>query len=351
MAFERPLSEEDRVLRPKLDPWDVSEADFPTYGDDEEKLRFAVRYAILAPSSHNSQPWFFMVKNNIAELLADRTRALPIVDPDDRELTLSCGAALFNLETALRHFGIDYKTEISPFPHDLLARVAITGKKTPADEENRLFYAIQKRHTNRMPFEKIPVPPGLIKSLEEAALAEGAWFHPVENEEERNAIADIIAEGDRIQGSDRRFRRELSAWVHPNRDKSRDGMPGYAFGVSDIPSYAGPMVIRTFDWGQGRAAKDRELAVGSPLLAVLGTNGDTAADWVRAGIALERVLLKARSEDVWASFLNQPLEVPELRPKVAETLKRNGHPQLILRMGYGPDVKPTPRRNTKEVLL
>jgi len=69
-----------------------------------------------------------------------------------------------------------------------------------------------------------------------------------------------------------RLRRELASWIHSNRSRSKDGMPGYAFGYNDIISYMGPFVIRTFDTGKGQAAKDCQLAVGSPVLTVLGTD-------------------------------------------------------------------------------
>src|SRR5215208_4504425 len=160
--------------------------------------------------------------------------------------------------------------------------------------------------------------------------------------------AELIAAGDCIQLADKRFRRELASWVHPNRTKSRDGIPGYAFG--DVMSLAGPFVIRTFDTGKGQAAKDRQLAEGSPVLAVLGTEGDTPADWLAAGQALARILLRARAEGVWGSFLNQPIEVSELRPRVRERVGEAGFLQLLLRMGYGQEVRPTPRRVIEEVL-
>jgi hypothetical protein len=69
-------------------------------------------------------------------------------------------------------------------------------------------------------------------------------------------------------------------------------------------------------------------------------------------MALSRILLAAQSENVWSSFLNQPIEVPELRPKVQELVKgkEKGFPQVLLRMGYGEDVKPTPRRPVVDVL-
>ena len=73
--------------------------------------------------------------------------------------------------------------------------------------------------------------------------------------------------------------------------------------------------------------------------------------WLCAGQALARLLLRARAGEVWASYLDQPLEVPELRPKVTEAIGRTGHAQIILRLGYGPNVSPTPRRTVDEVLI
>src|SRR5918912_3713151 len=110
---------------PQLEAWNVSENDFPKTGNASEKLRFILKYAVLAPSGHNTQPWIFRInQNDTVELYADRTRALAVVDPDDRELVISCGAALFHLRLAIRHFGYTDITEL--FPHsedkDLLAR-------------------------------------------------------------------------------------------------------------------------------------------------------------------------------------------------------------------------------------
>jgi hypothetical protein len=266
---------------------------------------------------------------------------------------MSCGAALFNLRVALRHFG--YEAPFSTFPdatkHDLLARVSFGTEKAATPEEHALFQAIVKRRTNRMPFEKRHVPESLLFELQAAAAQEGAWLHIVMGDANRNTAANLVAEADRIQMSDGRFRRELAAWIHPNRTASHDGTPGYAFGLGGLTSYVGPLVVRTFDIGRGQAAKGRELATGSPVLALLGTSGDTPADWLSAGQALARVMLRARVDDVWVSFLNQPIELPELRKNLGDSLGRSGAPQVLLRLGYGPDVKPTPRRTPGEVLM
>lgn len=308
---------------------------------------------MLAPSGHNTQPWLFEVRESAVDLHADRTRALPVVDPEDRELTMSCAAALFHLRVAWRRFGYEGAVETFPDPAspDLLARVRPGGRRKATEEDKVLFRAIPARRTSRLPFEEKEVPQHVLSALRIAASEEGAWLRVAEGRGEREAVAGLIAEGDRTQWADRRFRRELAAWTHSNRSRSRDGIPGYAMGFGDLMSLAGPVVIRTFDMGNGRAARDRQLAEGSPVIAVLGTEGDVPPDWLAAGQALARVLLRARAEGIFASYLNQPIEVPELRPELASILRVNGFPQLLLRMGYGPESRPTPRRPAEEMTL
>jgi len=170
----------------------------------------------------------------------------------------------------------------------------------------------------------------------------------------KDAIANLIAEGDRTQLRDPSFRRELAAWIHPARSRTRDGIPGTAFGVSQVLDVVGTpaisLVVRTFDLGKGRAATDRALAEGSPALATLWTAGDTPRHWLVAGQALARVLLRAQDAGASASYLNQPIEVPTLRPRLRQTLGIAGYPQILLRLGFGPPLDPTPRRPVEETM-
>ena len=335
------------------DPWHVDETAFPRQAPPAEQLRFLLNYAVLAPSGHNTQPWLFQVREDQARVYADRTRALPVVDPHDRELVISCGAALYNLRVAIRRFGYAAPVELLPDPAepDLLAVARLGAPRPPTPDDERRFAAIPLRRTNRRPFEARPLPAELIARLSAAAGEESAWLAVVEDEGRRNAIAELISEGDRIQGADPSFRRELAAWIHPNRTRCRDGMPGFAHGFGDLMSRLGPFVIRTFDWGNGQAAKDRQLALGSPVLAVIGTAADDPRSWLQAGQALSSVLLLARADGVFASYLNQPTEIPDLRRRLAARLERGDYPQLVLRFGYGEPVRPTPRRLLTDVLL
>jgi hypothetical protein len=334
-----------------LDPWAEAIDEFPLTGTAEEKFRAALHHAVLAPSSHNAQPWLFRLEGADLLLLADRTRALPVVDPEDRELIISCGVALRFLRVALAHFAQGALVTVLPVTSDpdVLARVTLTEPETPGELDHVLFRAIRERRTNRFPFRPERVPESLLGRARTQCEREGAWLQTLVGEEDRLALADLIAEGDRAQLADRRFRRELAAWVHRNRTTSRDGMPGYAHGIGSLTSEVGPLIIRTFDIGDGRAARDRELALGSPALAVLWTEDDTLTSWFRAGQGLGGALLSLQADGLSVSYLNQPIELPDLRERVRDILGREGSPQLILRLGYGRQVRPTPRRPVDEV--
>lgn len=334
------------------DPWAIRPEQFPSGGTRREQLAFCVGYAILAPSSHNTQPWFFRLRDDAVEVHADRLRSLPVVDPEDRELTLSCGACIETLSIAMTRFGLHHEVAILPEPSapDVLARLTVT-RTEPAVDDDALFDAIVRRHTNRVAFDEEPIARDIVLALETEPLAYGAWFLKVHGLDERIAVANLIEEGDCIQMASRSFRRELASWIHGNRSALRDGMPGYAFGIGDLASNMGPVVVRTFDVGESEAAKDRALALKSPLLGVIGTDEDAPREWIAAGRALARILLRATASGLGASFLNQAIEVAELRPRLAATLGRTGHPQLLLRLGHAPPARATPRRPTDAVVI
>lgn len=315
--------------------------------------RFAVAYAILAPSSHNTQPWRFVIVDNELLVCADRSRSLAVIDPFDRELIISCGAALFNLRVVFSHFGVPI--EVTTFPQssdpDILARIVFPRSGSINPDFGQLFDALTLRVTNRSSFAEEPPPDDLLERIRAAAIAEGVDIGLARSERDRERVAALVAQADRRQFSDPHFRRELASWIHPSR--SSDGMPAYSQGVNPLVDATTPivaMVIRTFDVGHGVAATHEALTRGSPLLAVLSTTVDDNESWLVTGQALERVLLVAAASGLSASYLNQPIEVPELRERLAQELGTARYPQLVLRLGRGLAVPHSPRRPLTDVL-
>lgn len=329
--------------------WQISPAAFAGCTTPEARLRHLVAWAVLAPSSHNTQPWLFRVAGPMLELRADRRRALPVVDPGDRALVISCGAALGTLRVAAESLGEALDVTLLPDPADpdLLARVTARGPCPAGDAA--LLEAIRTRRTTRRPFAAEPIPPALLAAAC-AAAGPAVTLHWRTAPEDRHHLAELIAEGDRAQMSDIGFRGELAAWVHSRRAASRDGMSGAAFGMPDVLSFVGALAIRSFDMGAGQAARDMALADGSPALGVVTTAEDAPRAWLEAGEAMIRATLCLVAAGHTTSYLNQPIEVPSLRPRLAARLGTAEHPQILLRAGRGPAPEPSVRRPLSEVL-
>lgn len=311
-----------------------------------DRIEMLLDAAVLAPSSHNTQPWIFRVSESRISLLADRARALPANDPDDRELAISCGAALFNLRVAAAFAGIESKVSVLPKPddHDLLAVVDLDGGSPNSDQISRLYPEIPRRRTYRKRFAPESVPERILVALGSAVEQEGAWLAVLSEEGMRQQAARLIAEGDAVQWADRAWRRELAAWMHPRRRGDGLTVPGFAAPIAQA-------IVRTFDMGNGVGTKDSQLAEESPVLAVLGTQGDSQADWLKAGQALERLLLSACKAGLQASYLNQPIQVASLRSKLQHAIGAIGFPQILLRIGFpADDVPAAPRRSLEAVI-
>ena len=310
------------------------------------QLQALVQAATLAPSSHNTQPWLFRLEGQVIELLADRTRALPVNDPDDRELTISCGCALLNLRVAAAAAGL--QAQVEPWPDaadtDLLARVRLAPSRTDQTDA-ALQPAMAERRTYRERFAATAVDPMALRSLVDAVHSEAASLAVLDTADQRLGAAALVAEGDAMLWANPSWRRELAAWMHPRRRGDGLTLPALAIPVAQ-------MVVRTFDMGHGVAAKDRQLADESPVLAVLTTVGDSPHDWLAVGQALQRLLLLGVQLGLQASYLNQPVQVATLRPKLQQLTGRPGYAQLLLRIGTPTQVKPAaPRRPLADVLV
>jgi len=336
------------------DPWTTDPDAWPAGAAPRHRWEYLLNFAVLAPSGHNTQPWLFRIDGDTLEIFADRHRALPVVDPHDRELTISCGAALEHLLTALRHFGHAGDVDLLPDAEgepDLMARVGFGPPAEPDARTERRFAAIFKRRTTRRPFQPEPIPNDVLKELGDGVREAGAQIVFVIHPEAKADVAQMVGEGDRLQFADPRFRRELAAWIHSRRRDTHDGISFSEFGGADILSFAGAAVVRTFDIGDGVAAKDSEVAEHSPALALIAMDADAPEDWLTAGRALSGLLLDAAAEGLTAAYLNQPIEIESLRHRLADDVGPEGIPQLLLRLGKGPEVEPAARRSVREMLI
>ena len=310
-----------------------------------EQLRAAASDAVRAPSLHNTQPWRFRLRDGGIELLVDSRRRLPATDPSGWGARLSCGAALFNLRLSLAVAGTPATVRLRPYPAepDVMARLVPDVPRRPTMTEQNLYGAIGRRFSNRAPFWPDPVPADARWRLGEAARAEECWLELVIGTSAVNALAEIARSAHRVLERDPAYRSERDAWIRS--EPSPDGVPSAAGGPQSEPQDLLPQ--RGFG-GRNRApGRDFEP---EPLVAVLGSAGNTATDQVIAGQALQRVLLTATDAGLSVSMISQPIEVPGAREALRLSLGRFGTPQMVMRIGYGQPGTVTPRRLVEDVL-
>jgi len=315
-------------------------------------LRRAALRATLAPSVHNTQPWRFHLRDRALEIHADRERQLHILDPAGRQLLISCGCALFNARASLAADEIGVAVERFPEQSSmsLVARLTYREEATvePADV-SLLERVIELRQTNRRRFADEQVPVQVVETLERAAAAEGAQLFAVRDPDQRIAVASLSQRADEIENLNPAYRAELRAWTPDDPDR-RDGVPALA--VPRVDGSSGDEVpLRDFDThGKGalpaatRSSKDQ-------TLVLLCTTGDSPAEWLRAGEALERVLLEVTRHGYSASPLTQVTEVPSARAQLRSELSLFGYPHVMLRIGRAPATAASRRRRLVDVLI
>jgi len=306
-----------------------------------------VTAATRAPSIHNTQPWRFVVSPGGIELHLDRDRILTVVDPTGREATLSCGAALLHLRIALAVARLRTETALLPDPTspDLLARVRVAGTVLGPDRTSmRLDAGALHRRTNRRAFAPEPVPADVVEVLLEEAAQEGATLQVVDTAYEQSVLGWLTRAARDAQEASSAYRSELRQWTAVPETRE-DGVPAPLLPESG-PRASEGVVNRTFD---------AETPVGLPsdaetggTLFVLSTEGDTRADWLRAGQALSRVLLEVTSHGFVAHPLSQAVEVPSVRAELKNRLDLAGEPQLLLRVGLATTTGRTPRRTLEQ---
>jgi len=299
---------------------------------------YLVRAAITAPSVYTTQPWTFVMEEQDKgiELHADLTRRLPLTDPYGREAVISCGSALFNVRVAMRHLGFSPVVRTFPHPQDssFLAEVTWGAYGRPSHDEQRMYGALRRRHSVRGPFLARPLPSSLIDELREQARGEGATLHYLDDSTSRRHLAELVRADEDTHRTDPGYVAEQSRWTCQIALPRTDVAPADV----DVMHPDCTSLVRRDHSALSRMfpAPPRRWSARTGLVAVMSTDRDDRPDWLRAGQALERVLLYAAAHGVMAALHTQPLELPHLRAQVRRTLSMGEFPQMILRLGYPP---------------
>ena len=320
----------------------------------EEIVEYVVAKAVWAPSVHNTQPWRFTARGQQISLYADAQRQLHVVDPDGREMMISCGAALVTAQVALRSLGYLPQVYLLPDPGRplLIAQVNWQRRAACTESEQQLFGQVRRRRTHRGGFDLVPLPPGLLAALRQCAARYGAMLRVVADDGRRAALAAAVETAEHVQQLDSERVRELARWAPAPGSVRADGVPPTSYPARaehTDPDFPG----RDFAHGRGWGLPPPSTALrfrSAGVVALLTTVHDRPADWINAGQALQRILLTASTCGAAAALHTQPLEFGWLRELIRTRVSDGAYPQLILRFGMVSQAAVSVRRSPDDVL-
>jgi nitroreductase len=301
----------------------------------------------LAPSSHNVQPWQLRWRDGAVEVHGDLERALPVADPDHRELRLACGAAIANVRLAIRAQGRRAHLQLLPDPDDpwFLGRVTVGAPLAVTSVEQALAHAIPQRRTDRSALSGRAPDPGVREEIRRLAQREHSWAVFVDDGVRRRDLQGLAARAHATQQADAAFRSEWERWVGTEDDRG-GGLTRDVLRRSARPD--GRWLLR--DFGAAADLEDERPAARTddPALLVLATTVDHPLAHLQAGQALQHVLLLATVRGLAASFVAPPLEVADTRTELRGLLGGALWPQALFRLGVRERAVPRPSRRTAD---
>ena len=333
--------------------WQVDIQDFYKCSSDKERLEFLLRFAVLAPSSHNSQPWRFEVSDSQIKIYADMARSLPASDKNDRQLHISLGCAIENILTAAEYYG--YVVQVKLFPETAddtyIANIVFTELASYVRPSHHNIFTIPKRHANRTKYDNRLPEEDFIARVKSFASAT-TQIHFITDKAKKDAIAGVVIEAGIAAMRDSGFRRELSRYIKNNYTSSPVGMPLYGCGVPGPISLIAPFMMKHINMNKVNAKTDVDILKNhTPAVLIIATRDDTKKEWLEAGILYERIALEAEHRGMSTAPSAAAIQIGEFYKKLQEILQTTYRPQFFARLGYAKGtVKPSPRLQGGEVM-
>jgi nitroreductase len=333
------------VIPPFPTPWDIDVQQFPRNGTATDRLTFLLGYAILAPSTRNTQPWQFHVEPAAVEVFLDISRWQRVGDPDQREMHISIGCAIENLTIAAAHFG--YRTALDCLVAcqrpALVARLRfMAGEVPPPSVGDPRFTAITRRHTNHGPYDGRPLTPADRDAMTGVTVDPGLRIDWMEDDRQRDAFDALVMQADALLFANQAYRDELAALIGAG-----------TFGTPWLLAMLGRFAVSHLVSARRMTDADHKVLMSSPAFGVISAHADTREAQIRVGQVLERLYLEATLRGLSLQPVSQILEAEETRAALPGLLSEPGwQPLQPFRIGYAREPRThTPRRSIEDVLI
>ena len=294
--------------------------------------------ASKAPSGHNTQPWQFKVNGSSIEIHPDFSKALPVVDGNNRELYISLGCLTANFCIAAKELYyiplVSFESGNNDYAYIKIKLIQGNTLKDP------LFEQIEKRQTNRGEYDNTLIPQekiGRLKYMLTDDSIKARFFR--KDSMEFLMLRDLIERANTIQMKDSAFKKELLNWIRFNskeENRCKTGLSYRVMGMPAAPGFLGKQIVKAFLKPSKQNSSDLKKLDSSSHLVLFSCCENSTENWIRLGISLQRFLLESTAFGISAAWMNQPCEVESVSIALRNEFHiYNEYPAILLRIGYG----------------
>lgn len=168
-------------------------------------------------------------------------------------------------------------------------------------------------------------------------------------------VLEYVVQANTVQMNDPAFVKELKKWIRFGDDEAvvtGDGLFARSSGNPSVPRWLGSLLFKLLFTTKSENDKYAMHIRSSAGIAIFISEANDKTHWLEAGRCYERFALQAAALGIRNAFINQPVEVSELRPQFANALGVGSHrPDLVVRFGRGPEMPRSLRRSVQAVLV
>ncbi len=336
-------------------PRDINPNDFFNLEKNEDRIKFLLQYGVLAPSTHNSQPWLLKVGTDSCRIYYDKTKEVKEADPLGRDLFISFGCFIENVCLAAECLGVATSVEyLDRNEADYIADIKfsnLTGDRTKIKETD-LLDIIVTRVNARGIFENKNIPSEVLENLMQLSIDDDIKIFIITDKEKIKTIADLTARGLKAAYSSSKFRKEMSGWMNSNFSQKKEGIPGYSLRMSGFFSLFFPKLVRFLNIGKMVGVLNYKSVSSAPGVVIICSKDNQKTTWLRIGRLAEKLMLYSKKLGLKTSVFVASIEMMDFHKELQKIIGSDLLPQFLFCVGYlNYNQKPNSRFSVEEKLI
>lgn len=286
------------------------------------------RYARLAPSVHNVQPWEFLIDKDLLTIRPNKTRILEAGDPVGRETWISLGACAETAIIAASHH--DYSTKITH-----VAQSGITIRLTKGTAPDVItMHDIESRFSDRSVYRHKPIDASTLEKIRSCWHSNRIELVVDADSALIKTVADLTGRGMTMAMQSAAFRNELSGLINRPLTRKSIGFSRKSLRVGIAQGMIQPWLAKSKHAIRWHKKEEAERILSAGALVMTFSKGDTLQDWFESGRAYQRAGLMASRLGLRQATTAAVVEAADFHTDIEKIVGTEHRLQTMMRVGY-----------------